>query len=80
MEQTWYHARMNVLKKKFFGFVLIGIIALAAFFIQQQINRFHQKNQEHIPLSNITVVDGDTIKAQVNGAKETIRIIGIDTP
>ena len=28
----------------------------------------------------VSVVDGDTIKVRINGSKETIRLIGVDTP
>lgn len=36
--------------------------------------------QEMIPAKVLYVVDGDTIKVDLQGSKESIRLIGIDTP
>lgn len=33
-----------------------------------------------VTLTNVTVVDGDTLRATVGGARERIRIVGIDAP
>lgn len=36
--------------------------------------------QAPVTLTNVTVVDGDTLRATVGGARERIRIVGIDAP
>lgn len=35
---------------------------------------------EYMPATITRVVDGDTVKAEINGVTETVRLIGIDTP
>lgn len=35
---------------------------------------------EYTPATITRVVDGDTVKAEINGVSETVRLIGIDTP
>ena len=36
--------------------------------------------QAPVTLTHVTVVDGDTLRATVGGARERIRIVGIDAP
>lgn len=37
-------------------------------------------SSDYISATITRVVDGDTVKAQINGVTETVRLIGIDTP
>ena len=41
---------------------------------------FVEVNAESVALTDIECVDGDTIRANINGEKKTVRFIAIDTP
>ena len=71
-------------KKKFIG-LLIGLTVLGISALGQQLGWFEQSvtqiEQQNPGLYEVTrFSDGDTITVDMNGQKETIRMIGVDTP
>jgi micrococcal nuclease len=72
-------------KQKRLASLLVAVVAISLSFAGQQLGWFEQPIQE-IQEQNpgfYTVTrfsDGDTITVDMNGTKETIRMIGIDTP
>jgi micrococcal nuclease len=76
-------ARRKLLTKKNIS-LIVGLIALGIGYAQSQgwITSAEQTATEKQPgLYAVTrFVDGDTITIDMNGTKETIRMIGVDTP
>ena len=71
-------------KKKLIG-LLIGLTILGISALGQQLGWFEQSvaqiEQQNPGLYEVTrFSDGDTITVDMNGKKETIRMIGVDTP
>jgi micrococcal nuclease len=64
--------------------LIILTAAAVGYFSHHDLPRFTQQNNEHISTSTLyhvtTVADGDTIRIQLNGKEETLRLLGINTP
>jgi len=76
-------ARRKLLTKKNISLVL-GLIIFAVGYVQTQqapeaVKQAATENQPGL-YSVTRFVDGDTITVDMNGTKETIRMIGVDTP
>lgn len=56
--------------------VVSFLVALALFFALQA----NARHPSLTPATVVKVIDGDTLKIEVQGQKENIRLIGIDTP
>ncbi|MRX72270.1 nuclease [Bacillus lacus] len=65
--------------------VLLSTLLLSACSINlaeelRQTSADKQGTQKHIPAEVVRVVDGDTVQVSINGRKETVRLLLIDTP
>ena len=66
---------------KFLLYALVLVLSgLAGYYFFAAFDRVPAKKESKIFYSVIEVIDGDTIKSEVNGKVENIRLIGIDTP
>ena len=66
---------------KFLLCVLVLVLSgLAGYSFFAAFGRVPAKEEEKIFYSVIEVIDGDTIKSEINGKVESIRLIGIDAP
>lgn len=84
--------RLSKKNKAFFSIIatcLLIVVTLATGKSPQEIFEFPQKSQQQSVqgiqtdkqrAKVIKVADGDTITVEINGAKEKIRVIGINTP
>lgn len=75
---------MNRRQKRLVSFV-VAVLALGLSFAGQQLGWFEEPvekiEQQNPGLYSVTrFSDGDTITVDMNGQKETIRMIGVDTP
>lgn len=69
--------------EKIFYFLILGILLIIfGFFGKENSIEKSKSSIEEISqtVSVIDVIDGDTIKVDINGHEEAIRLIGIDTP
>lgn len=75
---------MSRRRQKALASLIVGIITLLVSWSQKQgyLQPLYQQAQESQPgLYRVTkFVDGDTIAVDMNGANETLRLIGVDTP
>ena len=64
---------------KFLLYALVLVLSgLAGYYFFAAFDRVPAKKESKIFYSVIEVIDGDTIKSEVNGKVENIRLIGID--
>ncbi len=72
----------SLIKVGFKSVVTIGVIILLAWFgFKYVIPKLDQKESKDKKAYSVTkVFDGDTFEAEVNGKKEKVRMLGIDTP
>jgi len=63
----------------FFGIIIVVLVTTVSFVSNIEKNTVAtQAGDSYYPVAS--VVDGDTIKINMDGKKETLRLIGIDTP
>ena len=63
--------------RRFFGWRLLLLVAIAGVLLARGLNTFGGANGSY-PV--VSVVDGDTIKVRMSGRVESVRLIGIDAP
>lgn len=80
MSKPWYQKKRT--RRKIISTLVAIIIVAGGYYSQSHPNQTPQLNTP-IPAGTYRVVkfdDGDTIVVDMNGTKETIRFIGVDTP
>jgi micrococcal nuclease len=60
--------------------IQVWLILSAVFFVLTGCSESQTNNKNRIPIKVEDVVDGDTIKVEVDGKRETVRFLLVDTP
>lgn len=61
-------------------FILIATVLVASFLLTACGKKDAADNKVDIPTSDVTIVDGDTIKVKMNKKTETVRLLLVDAP
>ena len=72
----------SLIKLTFKSVFTLGVIVILAYFgwkyILPKLNEREQRERKEYVITK--VFDGDTFEAEINGKKEKVRMLGIDTP
>jgi micrococcal nuclease len=60
--------------------ILVWLLLSAVFFVLTGCSELQTSSKNRIPVKVEDVIDGDTIKVEVDGKRETVRFLLVDTP